>query len=83
MKCFNQREETRRRDHATGLNTLRYKIEKAHNLTLDGTALTVLNVALECDVAVTPWCDCEGAAKDSPPPLSKDSSSSKRSKKHR
>lgn len=64
VKCYNQREETRRRDRATGLDTLRHKIAKVHNLTLDGTQLTVVNVQLECDASLTPWCDCEGAPKD-------------------
>lgn len=66
VKCYNQREETRRRDRATGLNTLRYNLSKVHNLTLDGTSLTVVNVELECDHSTTPWCDCEGAPKDPP-----------------
>lgn len=66
VKCYNQREETRRRDRETGLNTMRYRIEKVHNLTLDGTSLTIVNVELECDLTLTPWCDCEGAPKDAP-----------------
>lgn len=63
-KCYNQREETRRRDRVTGLDTLKHRIVQVHNLTLDGTRVTVVNVELECDVSVTPWCDCEGAPKD-------------------
>lgn len=67
VKCYNQREETRRRDHVTGLNTLRHTIAQVHNLTMDGTAVTVANVQLECDITQTPWCDCEGAPKDALP----------------
>lgn len=63
VKCYNQREETRRRDRETGLDTLKHKIALVHNLTVDGVPLTVVNVQLECDMKVTPWCDCEGATK--------------------
>lgn len=66
VKCYNQREETRRRDRETGLDTLRHQIASVHNLTVDGTLVTVVNVQLECDPTSTPWCDCEGAPKDAP-----------------
>lgn len=27
-------------------------------MTIEGAPLTILNVILECDRNVTPWCDC-------------------------
>lgn len=57
-KCFNQREETRRRDYETGLNTLKYNITRRKELTIDGVGATILNVELFCDREKTPWCDC-------------------------
>lgn len=62
QKCFNQKEVTRRRDRETGLNTLKYKITRVHDMLIDGTQITVLNIELECDITQTPWCDCTGTA---------------------
>lgn len=62
-KCFNQKEETRKRDTKTGLNTIRYKISDRTELAIDGIKLTVLNVNFECDKNFTPWCDCSEPAK--------------------
>ncbi|XP_059611473.1 beta-1,4-galactosyltransferase 7 [Phlebotomus argentipes] len=61
-KCFNQREVTRKRDRETGLHTLKYDISSINELQIDGAKVTVLNVALQCDHAKTPWCDCDGTA---------------------
>ncbi|XP_055593109.1 beta-1,4-galactosyltransferase 7-like [Uranotaenia lowii] len=58
-KCFNQREVTRKRDRETGLNSLRYSIDSRKQLTIEGVPLTVLNINLECDKSVTPWCECD------------------------
>ncbi|XP_062553271.1 beta-1,4-galactosyltransferase 7 [Armigeres subalbatus] len=58
-KCFNQRDVTRRRDRDTGLNTLRYSLNSRKELTIDGVAVTVLNIDLECDKSQTPWCECD------------------------
>lgn len=57
-KCFNQKEETKRRDTKTGLDTIKYNISDRKELAIDGVKLTVLNVKLECDKSFTPWCDC-------------------------
>ncbi|XP_017142607.1 beta-1,4-galactosyltransferase 7 [Drosophila miranda] len=62
QKCFNQKEMTRKRDHKTGLDNVKYKILKVQGLTIDGIDITVLNIMLECDVNKTPWCDCSGTA---------------------
>lgn len=61
VKCFNQKEETRRRDTKTGLNTIKYTISDQKELAIDGIKVTVLNVNLECDKKFTPWCDCSDA----------------------
>ncbi|XP_053673004.1 beta-1,4-galactosyltransferase 7 [Anopheles nili] len=58
-KCFNQREITRKRDRETGLSTIKYSIHNRRELTIDGVAVTVLNVDLICDKHKTPWCECE------------------------
>lgn len=58
VKCYNQKEETRRRDKVTGLNTIKYQINSRKELTIDEVKVTILNVKLECDRKLTPWCDC-------------------------
>jgi xylosylprotein 4-beta-galactosyltransferase len=63
-KCFNQKEETRRRDTRTGLDTLGYSISDRKELAIDGIKITVLNVNLTCDKSFTPWCDCSDAPKE-------------------
>lgn len=64
IKCYNQKEETRKRDRKTGLSTIKYNISSRKELTIDGAHLTVLNVNLECDKNLTPWCDCSDAPKE-------------------
>lgn len=61
-KCFNQKEVTRKRDRETGLNTLRHTVSETRRLTIDGVAVTLLNIKLECDKQLTPWCDCNDSA---------------------
>lgn len=63
-KCFNQKEETRRRDVKTGLNTIKYSISDRQELAIDAIKITVLSVSLECDKSFTPWCDCNEPAKE-------------------
>lgn len=65
-KCFNQKDETRKRDTKTGLNTIKYSISDRKELAIDGVKLTVLNVNLECNRNFTPWCDCNDPLKEAP-----------------
>lgn len=58
IKCYNQQEITRHRDRQTGLSSVRYQVQSKIEITIQGSPLTVLNVVLECDRFVTPWCDC-------------------------
>lgn len=58
-KCFNQREVTRKRDRDTGLSTVKYTIKDKKDLKIDTTKVTVLNIELECNKEITPWCDCD------------------------
>ncbi|XP_069194830.1 beta-1,4-galactosyltransferase 7 isoform X2 [Procambarus clarkii] len=58
IKCYNQQEITRHRDRQTGLSTVRYQIQSKKEMTIQGAPMTILNVVLECDRFVTPWCDC-------------------------
>lgn len=58
VKCYNQQEVTRHRDRQTGLSTVKYSVQSRREMTIDGAPFTLLNVVLECDKEVTPWCDC-------------------------
>jgi xylosylprotein 4-beta-galactosyltransferase len=61
-KCYNQKEVTRRRDRETGLDTVKFSIPSRRKLTIDDeTSVTILNISLECDQKLTPWCDCSEA----------------------
>lgn len=60
IKCYDQRDVTRKRDRRTGLDTLRHRVQGVRNVTVDGAEVVVVNVQLECDAEQTPWCDCEG-----------------------
>ncbi|XP_624054.3 beta-1,4-galactosyltransferase 7 [Apis mellifera] len=59
IKCYNQREVTRKRDRQTGLNNVSYKILGTISMTIENTPLTVLNISLMCDKMITPWCECD------------------------
>ncbi|XP_068221474.1 beta-1,4-galactosyltransferase 7 isoform X2 [Palaemon carinicauda] len=58
IKCYNQQEVTRRRDRETGLSTTQYHVQSIKEMSIQGAPVTVLNVILECDRNLTPWCDC-------------------------
>ncbi|XP_032456541.1 beta-1,4-galactosyltransferase 7 [Nasonia vitripennis] len=62
VKCFNQREVTRKRDRQTGLNNVSYKLENAINATIANTSITILNISLMCDESITPWCICDSVS---------------------
>ncbi|XP_058802650.1 beta-1,4-galactosyltransferase 7 [Phymastichus coffea] len=62
VKCFNQREVTRKRDRQTGLHNVAYKLEKSINATITDTHITILNISLMCDESITPWCVCESVS---------------------
>ncbi|CAK9800381.1 Beta-1,4-galactosyltransferase 7 [Anthophora quadrimaculata] len=59
MKCYNQREVTRKRDRQTGLNNVSYKMLGTIKMTIGDTPLTVLNISLMCNKTSTPWCECD------------------------
>lgn len=65
-KCHNQKEETRRRDTKTGLDTIKYNVNDRKEMSIDGITFTLLNVLLECDKKFTPWCDCSDPTKEAP-----------------
>ncbi|KAK7065384.1 Beta-1,4-galactosyltransferase 7 [Halocaridina rubra] len=58
IKCYNQQEVTRRRDRETGLSTVQYHVQSIKEITIQNSPVTILNIVLECDKYVTPWCDC-------------------------
>jgi len=67
-RCYNQRNATRRRDRQTGLSTTFYKVSSKRKLVVDNASVTFLDIRLECDMLVTPWCNCTGAPPDRSPP---------------
>jgi len=66
-KCYNQRNATRRRDKETGVSNTIYKVEARRNLMIDGARVNFLDIQLECDRSLTPWCNCTGAPPDTSP----------------
>jgi len=58
-KCYHQKEVTRRRDRYTGLKDVKYQVTARHHMKIDNIPFTLLNIELECDKVLTPWCECE------------------------
>ncbi|ELT90432.1 hypothetical protein CAPTEDRAFT_75285, partial [Capitella teleta] len=52
----NQKADTRRRDHISGLDTIEYEILTRQDLLIESAPVTILNVQLTCDFLRTPWC---------------------------
>lgn len=50
-------EGTIRRDN-DGLNATKYRILSANEHLIENVAITVMNIDIECDKEITPWCDC-------------------------
>jgi len=67
-KCYNQRNATRRRDRQTGLSTTFYTVAARRSIQVDGSTVNFLDIQLECDRVLTPWCNCTGAPPDTNPP---------------
>ena len=61
-KCFDQLKRTRRRDRLTGLNNVNYTITSIQGAVIGNAPVTVLNVELHCDRAMSPWCECNDGA---------------------
>jgi xylosylprotein 4-beta-galactosyltransferase len=57
-KCFDQWNKTRRRDRLTGLNTLKYNLQSVTQTKIEDAPIVLLNVELDCDIKISPWCDC-------------------------
>ncbi|XP_014242162.1 xylosylprotein 4-beta-galactosyltransferase [Cimex lectularius] len=64
VKCFNQKEVTRRRDRVTGLKDVSYYIKSRQHLTIEGASLTMINTLLRCNRTITPWCLCSEERKN-------------------
>lgn len=59
MPCdtiFSFFQDTRRRDHISGINTIQYKVPSRYDLMIGEAPVTILNVELTCDMLRTPWC---------------------------
>ncbi|CAO4370465.1 unnamed protein product [Caenorhabditis nigoni] len=55
-KDMKQWEIKRKRDHESGLRNVRYTIENRRLIDFSGSSVTVINVALYCDMSWTPYC---------------------------
>lgn len=58
IKCYNQREVTRKRDRHTGLHNINYVMKSKYELNIVGVPTLVLNIELKCNKTLTPWCMC-------------------------
>ncbi|CAB3359571.1 Hypothetical predicted protein [Cloeon dipterum] len=58
-KCFDQNRETRRKDRTTGIIDVNYQLRATHHLKINNLPFTLLNIELECDKVLTPWCECD------------------------
>lgn len=58
IKCYNQREVTRKRDRRTGLHNVNYVVKKKHELLIDSIPTLVIDIELRCNKTLTPWCLC-------------------------
>ena len=63
-KCYNQKNLTRRRDRDTGVNNVQYAVATKYKMEIKSTKINFLDVNLECNTALTPWCNCTGAPPD-------------------
>jgi len=63
-KCYNQKNLTRRRDRETGLNNVQYAVSRKYTITIESATIHFLDVNLECNKSLTPWCNCTGAPRD-------------------
>lgn len=52
----NQKKEQFKRDPVGGFDTLKHEVARVDKIKIGETAVTILNVLLECDERVTPWC---------------------------
>lgn len=57
-RCFNQKAMNFKKDRETGLHNVDYEINSTYSLTINKYSLIVVNVKLNCNRAVTPWCIC-------------------------
>lgn len=64
-KCYDQFNRTKKRDRLTGLNNLNYTLLSTNHMTVDSAPLILLNVKLQCDTMISPWCDCGNSSQNS------------------
>ena len=57
-KCFDQKAVTRKRDRVTGLKDVSYELQSVTLISINSSPATVLNVLLNCNRTLTPWCRC-------------------------
>jgi len=58
-KCYNQEIFfPRQSDRQTGLSTTVYYVKRKRQLVVDRAPVNFLDIHLECDKSVTPWCNC-------------------------
>lgn len=55
-RYFNQTILTSRLDRITGVTNVRYVVESKTKIVIEGAPVTFINVQLECNITLTPWC---------------------------
>lgn len=63
-KLPGQRKAMFERDLFTGLKDVKYTIKKRQELSIDGNPCIVIDVELECDLDLTPWCNLSKKKKE-------------------
>ena len=61
LTCVFFLQKSFQRDRKTGLTTLKYSVEKRTDVVINGAPCSIINVKLDCDVELTPWCDNPGS----------------------
>lgn len=57
-RCLTQGKQRIRRIKNGGVGKTDYEIKSTEDRTVNGTVITILNIALNCNKTRTPWCDC-------------------------
>ena len=58
VQCFNQEFQSVTRLPESGVKGTKYSIKDVKDHKLDDALITIVDVELECDRKITPWCEC-------------------------
>lgn len=59
VKCYGQDGQVPIRSSDSGLKFTKYLIQSVNDHATDDARFTIIDVELECDRKVTPWCECK------------------------